>query len=238
MKFVFPEVNSLRIRPFPVPPGSEATNFLSRNIRWKSPVRKHSVATKLENSRRDAFIAWQCRIRQIAMRHDGGRPSPGMRPRLLDRSGAREIAPALTVLLIPRDPFESTAFFRFQVRRTPDPRELYERALSYLQADYFQSPESFSDKLAAVLPADAPFATMLTAEGRCILDFAQFGQAYRLPCAVFELEPGEAAREAAIWHNRLFNPALPDMVHVLAFKPDWASAEAKTLSHKRTTTPP
>ena len=63
---------------------------------------------------RDDFLAWQCRIRQIAMRQDGGRPSPGMRPRLLDRDG-RELAPALTVLIVPRDPAESTAFFRFQV---------------------------------------------------------------------------------------------------------------------------
>jgi hypothetical protein len=164
------------------------------------------------------------------MRQDGGRPSAGMCPRLFDRSGVREIAPALTVLLIPKHPSESTAFFRFQVMRTSDPRELYERALNYLQADYFQSPENFSDKLASVLPADAPFATALTAQGRCILDFAQFGQAYRLPCAVFELEPGEAARESAIWHNRLFNPALPDTVHVLAFKPVWASAQATNAS--------
>lgn len=161
------------------------------------------------------------------MRQDGGRPSPGMRPRLLDRNG-REIAQALTVLLIPKDPFESTALFRFQAARFADPRELYERALRYLQADYFQAPETFSDKLVAILPEDSSLAAKLTAEGRCILDFAQFGQAYRLPCAVFALEPGEAAREAAIWHNRQFNPALPDAVHVLAFKPDWALAEAKT----------
>jgi hypothetical protein len=182
------------------------------------------VAPKAKTTLRDAFLAWQCRIRQIAMRQDGGRPSPAMRPRLLDRGG-HEIASALTVLLVPKDPFESTAFFRFQVMKTADPQELYERALTYLQADYFQEPEKFSDKLAAVIPADAPFATALTTDGRCILDFAQFGQAYRLPCAVFELEPGEAAREAAIWHNRLFNPALPDTVRVLSFKPDWASAE-------------
>jgi hypothetical protein len=182
------------------------------------------VARKSETDLRHAFLAWQCRIRQIAMRQDGGRPSPGMRPRLLDRRG-REIAPALTVLLVPKDPSESTAFFRFQVRKTADRHELYERALTFLQADYFQVPEKFSDKLAAVLPADAPFATTLTTEGRCILAFAQFGQAYRLHCAVFELEPGEAAREAAVWHNRLLNPALPDSVRVLAFKPAWTSAE-------------
>ena len=178
---------------------------------------------------RERFIAWQCRIRQIAMRQDGGRPSPGMRPRLLDASGL-DLAPALTVLLLPRDPSESTDFFRFQVLRGADPRDLYERALSYLQADYFQRPETFSDQLIAVLPEGSRLAAALTAQGHCTLAFDQFSQAYRLPCAVAALKPGDAAREAAIWHNRLFNPALPETVHVVAFQPDWASAEAETVS--------
>ncbi len=77
---------------------------------------------------RDDFLAWQCRIRQIAMRQDGGRPSPGMRPRVRDRSG-RELSPALTVLIVPRDPAESTDFFRFQVMKTARPaRSLRARA--------------------------------------------------------------------------------------------------------------
>jgi hypothetical protein len=178
---------------------------------------------------RDRFLAWQCRIRQIAMRQDGGRPSPGMRPRLLDASGG-DLASALTVLLLPHDPAESTAFFRFQVLRSPDPRDLYERALAYLQADYFQRPETFSDRLIAVLPEGSAVAAALTAQGSCILAFDQFSQTYRLPCAVAALKPGDAAREAAIWHNRLFNPALPETVHVVAFQPNWASAEAETVS--------
>jgi hypothetical protein len=183
-------------------------------------------------SLRDEFLAWQCRIRQIAMRQDGGRPSPGIRPRLLDET-AREIASALTVLLIPKDPSESTAFFRFQVMRSPDPRELYERALSFLQADYFQRPASFSDQLLAILPEGSKVAAALVADGRCILEFEQFSQAYRLPCAVSALQPGDAARDAAIWHNRLFNPALPETVHVFAFKPDWASAKAERMRDGR-----
>lgn len=165
------------------------------------------------------------------MRQDGGRPSPGMRPRVLDASG-RDMA-ALTVLLVPWDPAESTAFFRFQVMRTADPRDLYERALAYLQAEYFQQPLNFSDVLLAVLPQEAPVAASLMAGRQCVLEFEQFSQAYRLPCAVSKLKPGDAAREAAIWHNRLFNPALPETVHVLAFQPDWASATAngrKTVS--------
>ena len=173
---------------------------------------------------RDDFLAWQCRIRQIAMRQDGGRPSPGMRPRLLDRDGT-ELAPALTVLIVPRDPAESTAFFRFQVLKTADPRDLLERALTFLQADYFQRPETFGDKLVAVLPQASPLASSLVSKGKCVLAFDQFNQTYRLPCAVFELEPGEEMRDAVIWHNRAFNPALPDEVTVLLFAPDWASAE-------------
>ena len=168
------------------------------------------------------------------MRQDGGRPSPGMRPRLLDEAG-REMIPALTVLMIPRDPSESTAFFRFQVMRSADPRELYERALGFLQADYFQQPASFSDRLLAILPEGSNVAATLTAEGRCILEFEQFSQAYSLPCAVSALQPDDAARDAAIWHNRLFNPALPETVHVIAFKPDWASAKAEKMREGRKT---
>jgi chorismate dehydratase len=38
--------------------------------------------------------------------------------------------------------------------------------------------------------------------------------------------PGDPARAASIWHNRLFNPNLPDDVRVLGFQPDWSAAEA------------
>ena len=130
------------------------------------------------------------------MREEGGRPSPGMRPRVLDSSG-REMSPALTVLLIPKEPEESTAFFRYQVMKTPDPRDVYERALTFLQADYFQDPEAFSDRLVSVLSAGAALAASLLAEGECILAFEQGRQRYQLPCKVRELKPGSAAREAA-----------------------------------------
>jgi hypothetical protein len=182
--------------------------------KWSSPKRT-----------RDQFLGWQCLIRQSAMREDGGRPAPGMRPRVLDTAG-RELAPALTVLLIPKEPEESTAFFRFQVMKTPDPRDVYERALTFLQADYFQDPDAFSDRLVSVLIAGASLARSLLDQGQCILAFEQGRQRYDLPCTVREPKPGSASREAAIWHNRLFNPALPDTVHVLEFRPDWTSAKA------------
>ncbi len=177
---------------------------------------------------RDHFLGWQCRIRQIAMRQDSGRPSPGMRPRILSAAG-REIAPAVTMLIVPRDPEQSTAFFRFQVQKSNDTRDIYECGLAFLQADYFQQPASFSDRLVAVFPQVSPIAAELIAEGACVLEFGQFRQFYRLPCSVAELPAGDSTREAALWHNRLFNPALPDDVRAAAFAPDWATAEADPL---------
>ena len=181
---------------------------------------------------RDHFLGWQCRIRQLAMREDGGRPSPGMRPRLLTPLG-RELAPSFTVLIVPKEPSESTAFFRFQVQRSRDPRETYERGLAFLQADHFQQPKSFSDMLSAVLPPGSQLARELLEASACLLEFDQFRQFYRLPCAVFALAPGGPVYEATVWHNRLFNPALPDDVQVLGFRPDWANAEARPAPRRQ-----
>jgi hypothetical protein len=173
---------------------------------------------------RDHFLAWQCRIRQIAMRQDGGRPSSGMRPRVF--VAGREAAPALTVLIVLKEPAETTALFRFQVQKTSDPKEIYERGLTLLQADYFQVSADFSDRLTALLPGGSALAATLLAEGACVLEFDQFGQAYRLPCTVAVLRPGDPAYEATVWHNRLFNPSLPDGVQVLSFKPEWGRGQA------------
>jgi hypothetical protein len=176
------------------------------------------------DSLRDRFFGWQCRIRQIAMRQDGGRPSPGMRPGVLSESG-EEIA-VLTVLLVPREPAETAAFFRFQVEKSADPREVYERGLAFLQADYFQDPKSFGDVLVAVLPDESPATSRLEAPGLCVLEFNQWRQRFRVPAAVELLTHGDPARAAAVWHNRVFNPLLSDAVHVVAFHPDWAAATA------------
>ena len=158
------------------------------------------------------------------MREQGGRPSSGMCPRVLSVSGEEQLS-ALTVLLAPEEPEESTAFFRFQVQKSADPRETYEKALRFLQSEYYQETKQFTDRLLAVLPPDAPLTGTLIEDGRCILDFSQGRHAFRIPCKVKAVKEGNANHEAAIWHNRVFNPSLPDGMQVLAFKPDWKSVE-------------
>ncbi len=174
---------------------------------------------------RDHFLGWQCRIRLEAMRRYGGRPTPGMRPRVL-RAGGGEVAPAVTVLLIEKEPTQSTALFRHIVCKTHDPGRRYDDAVKALSAAHFQRPETFSDVMTALFPVESATAKTLANEGRCVLAFDQFGQGYRIECAVNALDPGNPAYQATCWHNAMFNAAMPGAVRVLAFTPDWRRATA------------
>ena len=144
-----------------------------------------SIDTATADKVRGHFIGWQCRIRQLAMRKDGGRPSDGMRPRLVLSAG-QELSPGVVVVLIPEEPEESTEFFRFQLRKTNDPKLIYERGLQYLQATHFQNAKSFSDRMTAVFGAGSEVVQTMLSAGDCILEFAQFSQSYRMLCTVTE----------------------------------------------------
>jgi len=174
---------------------------------------------------RSFFLGWQCRIRQIAMRQHGGRPLPGMCPRVLTASGD-VVSEALTVLLVQDEPAESTDFFRFQVLKTIEAEEAYRKTLDYLSADYFQDPSRFSDRMTALFGADTLAARTLSDARRCILEMDQYRQAFRLPCTVRILKTDDPAYQATLWHNRAFNPRIPDGVTILSFTPDWKEATA------------
>lgn len=172
---------------------------------------------------RDDFLGWQCRLRQISARQAGGRPTPGMRPRLLSPAGD-VLAKGVTVLIVEHEPANSTRLFEFQCKRTNDPIERYDKILELLSGSYFQHPKSFSDTLTALFGAASDLPPALLHLGRCVLEFEQFTQAYRLPCDVVELDPAHAFYQATYWHNHMFNPTMPPNTRILAFKPDWAHA--------------
>ena len=172
---------------------------------------------------RDEFIGWQCRIRQLSVRQAGGRPSPGMRPRVLGPSGD-ELSPAVTVLVVEAQPHDSTTLFRFQYLKTSDPSERYEKALEILSAGYFQQPRNFSDVMTALFGAQSALAARLLQHARCILEFQEYAQAYRVPCATAELAVDDSLYQATYWHNHLFNPNQPSGVRILSFTPDWRHA--------------
>jgi hypothetical protein len=172
-----------------------------------------------------SFLGWQCRIRQMAMRDHGGAPMPAMRPSVSSRKG-KMLVPEMTILLVPLMPQESTAFFRFQVQKTNDERQAFEAGIKYLGGDYYQQPELFSDEMTAIFAPGSYIAADLVKAKTVLLDFAQYGQNYRMFCAVRRLPQRSSAREASLWHNRLFNPVLPNDAEVLSFKPDWKNAVA------------
>ena len=175
---------------------------------------------------RDHFLGWQCRLRQLAMRQGEGRPSAGMRPTvsLHDRP---EALGAVTVLILKRDPEEATAQFRHMVRKTHDPAERRDGALKHLQSAYYQRPQEFSDVMTALFGPGSGLARQLTASAACRLDFEQYNQSYRIPCAVHDLTEAQDAYQATYWHNSLFNPNLPAGIQILAFTPDWSRADAE-----------
>jgi hypothetical protein len=172
---------------------------------------------------RSEFIGWQCRLRQLAAREEGGRPSPGMRPRVTTEDG-EELAASIVTVLVESDPADSTQQFRYQYLQTQDPNERYDRVLEFLQGGYFQDPARFSDVLTALFGPDSALAAHLVSRERCVLEFEQYTQRYRLPCKVARLPVAHAFYQATHWHNRLFNPNLPADAEVLSFTPDWAHA--------------
>jgi hypothetical protein len=169
------------------------------------------------------FIGWQCRLRQLAARQDGGRPSSGMRPRVTTPEGD-ELSPGIVTLIVESEPQVSTELFRYEYLKTHDPNERFDKMLEILQGSYFQEPTRFSDLMTALFGPGSTLAARLAAQGRCMLEFEQYTQGYRIPCAVARLPAGHAFHQATYWHNRMFNPNVPAGVEILSIRPDWAHA--------------
>lgn len=157
------------------------------------------------------------------MREEGGRPSQGMRPRVLDQKG-NELSTGVTVLIIRESPDESTQFLKFQVQKHNDPKDVYNKALTFLQSTHYHRAIEFSDEMTALFMTDSTLVRQLLDEGKCQLAFEQFNQSYIIPCTVRKLGEQEQAYQATIWHNRVFNPNLGVNVDIIGFQPDWDEA--------------
>ena len=95
------------------------------------------------------FIGWQCRVRQYAMRNGEGRPTSGMRPDVLLEDG-KEVASAVTLLLVPDQLQDSIRQFRFMALKTQDPQERYKKAMQLLSSTFYQNVENFSGLMTGV----------------------------------------------------------------------------------------
>ncbi len=175
------------------------------------------------------FLGWQCRVRQYAMRNGEGRPTPGMRPDVLLEDG-KEVATAVTLLLVPDLLQDSILQFRFMALKTQDPQERYKKAVQLLSASFYQNVENFSGLMTGVFSRSSETVNRLKKNQRCVLEFDFQQQKFRVPAGIKVLLKKNPKYEFTYWHNFLFNPHLSPDVTVLGFEPDWSDSTADPTS--------
>jgi hypothetical protein len=178
-----------------------------------------------ERAMRDAFFAWQCRVRQMAMRKKEGWPDKSIAPSLT-LPGAAEALGDIVTVLNKAPSFSVTPEMQHMVRQTHDPAQRREKAIQFFSATYYQKPYEFAEVLTSTFSPGSKAAEAICRAGGCALDFEAFGQKFSLQCACSSLDGSDPIYQATWWHNVLFNPGLPPDTVVLGFVPDWARSKA------------
>ena len=186
--------------------GSAEINSSTENYQF--PIKKY-------------FIGWQCRVRELALRSEEGRPNGGMRPKIVLKNG-EVIFPAATLLIVPDQPDQTIRQFRFMALKTQDPKERSTKALQLLSASFYQDADDFNGEMSGIFSQDSVEVKLLEKHGNCVLDFKYQQQAFKIPCIVSPSLRNEPVPDFTYWHNYLFNPNLSPEVKVLHFKPDWS----------------
>ena len=187
-----------------------------------------SLENGIENdSLRHAFLYWQCRVRQIAMRDNDGRPDSAIIPAL---TLCGEIQPMGHVItLLARAPaYSKTPEMRHIVKSTHDPALRRQKALEFFSESYYQNAREFSDMLTATFPPKSPGAAAICTAQVCTLTFASYGQRFDLYCKVSALLDENPLFESSWCHNALFSPNLHPKAVILCFKPDWSCSSAES----------
>ena len=189
-------------------------------------VTQQSAMTQQFIPLRDAFLRWQCRVRQISMRENFGRPDDAIKPRLTLNTDSEPIGDIITVLS--RTPsYSKTPEIRHMVQSIFDPSQRREKAIQFFSEIYYQKFLQFSDTLTAAFSPNSPVAEAICTAKASSLTFENYGQRFDLDCTVSTLTKNNPLFQATWWHNKLFNPhLLPDTV-ILSFEPDWSRSSAK-----------
>lgn len=179
----------------------------------------------LDLALRDRFLRWQCRIRQMMMRENEGRPNEGVLPEVF-LAGEQDSLGAIITVLSKAPEFSKTMEIQHMVRKTRDPALRREAALKFFSEIYYQKGREFSDILTATFVPGSQGADRIRNAGYCRLEFSAFNQTYSLQCKVWALGENNPLWQSTYWHNLLFNPSLPADTLILGFEPDWARCTA------------
>ena len=173
-----------------------------------------------------AFLRWQCRVRQVAMRDNAGRPDDAIKPALYLPGQDQPLGHIITVMN--KTPGHSVlAELKHMDAKTNDPAQKREAAMTFFSAGYYQGAAEFSDILTATFPPEAPGAAQIREAGDVRLVFDAYNQMFDLSAKVWRLAEHNPLFQATIAHNRLFNSALPPDTEVLGFEPDWSASTSE-----------
>lgn len=190
-----------------------------------------SVAASLSWSYSDhplknAFLKWQCRVRQIAMRDTDGRPDDSIMPAVFLPDASEPFGHIITLLnKLPEHSL--TSELRHMAQKTNDRAQTRDQALRFLSATYYQKHKEFSEILTATFPPASPGADTLVSAGKCRLVFFAYAQKFDLTCDVQRRVKHDPLYIATIAHNRLFNPDIHPETEVLGFQPDWDASTSE-----------
>ena len=185
----------------------------------------NSIAAALGGSYSDAplrkaFLKWQCRVRQIAMRDSDGRPDDGIMPALY-LSGEDEPLGHIITLMNKTPGYSVTAELQHMAAKTNDPAQRRDQAIRFFSAAYYQKAAEFSDILTATFPPGSPGAATIREADEVRLVFDAYAQSFDLTCKVWRLAEHNPLYQSTMAHNKLFNPALHPDTEVLGFEPIW-----------------
>ncbi len=175
-------------------------------------------------SLRDEFLKWQCRLRQILVRENEGKPDNSIIPLVQSESGYWESFYIITVLC--RNLQHSvTPEMHHMAKSTNDPFQVREKAIKFFSERYFQQFERFSDTLTATFDVNSERYRNLVKSDSCLLRFEAFNKSYTLACKMTLYSTSDYYWQATYWHNLLFNPNLSPNIKVVGFTPDWGRSE-------------
>ncbi len=174
-----------------------------------------------------SFLKWQCRVRQMAMRDNQGRPDDAIKPALFLPHQDQPLGHIIT--LLNKSPgYSVTPELLHMAKKTNDPAQRRDQAIRFFSATYYQKASEFSDILTATFPPGSPGAASIREAENVRLRFEAYMQMFDLSCKVWRLAPHNPLYQATMAHNRLFNPALPADTEVLGFEPDWNASSMET----------
>ena len=139
------------------------------------------------------------------------------------------VLPAMAILLLPRTPDEVAGLLEFQLKKSNDPRQIYEAGLKFFQADFYHKPKRFSGTLVAQFAASSDAAETLLDFRTCILRFEQFSQVWTLPCETDALAEDDPSSRYIRAHNAIFSGRPLQEASVLSFAPQWDRSQAQPM---------